>query len=107
LSSRQLAVNSAAGPSPEDEAWAAAGFARKWGEQPVRIRDARDLPFHLADRLTDLDLEADVQGDGITFTFLRRLHQVELTDVDAMFAHSDRTRCRGDEEAMLAGLPVG
>jgi hypothetical protein len=94
------------GPSPEDQAWAAAEFARKWGEDPpAQIRDARGLLLSIAEHLASLGLEPDVRGDAIDFLFLGRLHRVELEDVEARL---DRGQVSEEELAiMAAGLPVG
>jgi hypothetical protein len=94
------------GPSPEDEAWAAAEFARKYGEpDPTPIRDARGLLLSIAEHLASLGLEPDLRGDRIDFLFLGHLHRVELEDVEARLG---RCQVSDDEAAMLAaGLPVG
>ena len=94
------------GPSPEDEAWAAAEFARKYGEDPpAPIRDARGLLLSIAEHLASLGLEPDIRGDAIDVLFLGHLHRVELEDVEARL---DRCQVSDDEAAvMAAGLPVG
>jgi hypothetical protein len=94
------------GPSPEDQAWAAAEFARKYGEAPpAPIRDARGLLLSIAEHLASLGLEPDIRGDAIDVLFLGHLHRVELEDVEARL---DRCQVSDDEAAvMAAGLPVG
>jgi hypothetical protein len=93
-------------PSEEDQAWAAAEFARKYGEDPpAPIRDARGLLLSIAEHLASLGLEPEVRGDAIDFLFLGHLHWVELEDVEARL---DRRQVSDAEAAMLsAGLPVG
>jgi hypothetical protein len=96
------------GPSPADEAWAAAEFHRKLGEDPSSpIRDARGLLLSIADHLASLGLEPDVHGDAITVQFLGRLYAMELEDIDGRLERV-RTGISQDELAMLAaGLPIG
>jgi hypothetical protein len=96
------------GPSPADEAWAAAEFHRKLGEDPSPpIRDARGLLLSIADHLASLGLEPDVHGDALTFTFLGRLHALELEDIESRLERV-RAGISQDELAMLAaGLPIG
>src|SRR5262245_46107718 len=95
------------GPSPADEAWAAAEFNRKFGDSPPTIRDARGLLLSIADHLASLGLEPDVHGDALTFTFLGRLHAIELEDIESRLERV-RAGISQDELAMLAaGLPIG
>jgi hypothetical protein len=90
--------------APDDERSAREAWEAKFGEQPRRIHDARDLLISVGDHLASLGLEPDLQGDALTFTFLGRVHRMELEDLE------QRTPgcVTAAECAMIAaGLPVG
>jgi hypothetical protein len=86
------------GPSESDHQWLAEN------SRPP-IHSGHDLIVAVAEFLSSVGLEPDVQGDSVGFLFLGRLHRIELEDIESRL---ERQQVSEDELAMLAaGLAVG
>jgi hypothetical protein len=86
------------GPSEADQQWLAEN------SRPP-IGSGHDLIVAIAEFLSSVGLEPDVQGDSVGFLFLGRLHRIELEDIESRL---EKQQVSDDEVAtMAAGLALG
>lgn len=90
---------------PADAASSEAEWNRRFGPEPIRLRDARDLLIYLGERLAEVGLEPDLRAGAIDILYLGRRHRLTLLDLDRDI--EETLRGEGDRDIQAAGLAVG